>query len=187
VPVVTRGLRFGSVVILTVTLCAYLTDTIGYSLEPGSSRWHGVDAVARTDGSGTEVRFAFRPRGQITFGFSIRNPGPWPVTITGVGGAPADQGPLKVTRLGVNQAEEAGAAVFDPAAATSFSSAKVDAGEELPVFVTLTIPDVPMSSGSGLSIDSLGATYEVLGVPRHQRVPMGFRLLVHSVNGHIPR
>ncbi|MDG4828209.1 hypothetical protein O7627_02680 [Solwaraspora sp. WMMD1047] len=109
------------------------------------------------------------------------------MTITGVGGEPADQGPLKVTRLAVNQAEEAGAAVFDPVAATSFSSVKVDAGEELPVFVTLTIPDVQMSSGSGLSIDSLGVTYEMLGVPRHQQVPMGFRLLVYSANGYIPR
>ncbi|MGN9774662.1 hypothetical protein ACTMS0_02590 [Micromonospora sp. H33] len=135
------------------------------------------------------MRFAFNPGGQATFGASIRNPGPWPVTITGIAGdgGPADKHVFKIDRLAVHPADEATGVVFDPAAAAPFRSIRVAAGMELPVFVTITIPDVEMAPGSGLFFDDLAVDYEVLGLPRHQRVPMGFRLLVHSANGYVPR
>lgn len=95
---------------------------------------------------------------------------------------------LKIARLAVNHADEATAVVFDPAAAaTLFRSIRVAAGMELPVFVTITIPDVEMAPGSGLFSDDLAVDYDVLGLPRHQRVPMGFRMVVHSANGYVPR
>ncbi|WP_406072286.1 hypothetical protein [Micromonospora sp. NBC_01638] len=166
---------------------AYLSATIGHRLDHGSAWWHGADAESRTEGSRTDVRFAIDPGRQVTFGASIRNPGPWPVTITGINDDPVDQQVFKIARLAVNHPEKASAVVFDPAAAVPFSSIRVAAGMELPVFVTITIPDVAMASGSGVTFDDLAVDYEVLGLPRHQRVPMGFRLLVHSADEYVPR
>ena len=77
--------------------------------------------------------------------------------------------------------------MFDPAAAAPFRSISVGAGMELPVFVTITMPDVEMAPGSGLYFEDLAVDYDVLGLPRHQRVPMGFRLFVHSPDGYVPR
>ncbi|SIN30736.1 hypothetical protein SAMN04489832_5160 [Micromonospora cremea] len=182
-----RRWRFLVAAMLAVALCAgYLSATIGHRLDHGSSRWHGADAESRTEGQRTELRFAFSPGGQVTFGASIRNPGPWPATITGVNGRPSDQQVFKIARLAVNHADEATAAVFDPAAAEPFRSVRVAAGAELPVFVTITIPDVEFASGSSLFFDDLAVDYEVLGLPRHQRVPMGFRLSVYSANDYVP-
>ncbi|MEU0154980.1 hypothetical protein [Micromonospora fulviviridis] len=176
---------------LAVALCTgYLSATIGHRLDHGSSWWHGADAESRTEGLRTEVRFAFNPGGQVTFGATIRNPRPWPVTITGiaVNDGPADQHVFKIARLAANHAADESTAVrFDPATAAPFRSIMLGAGRELPVLVTITMPDVEMASGSGLYFEDLAVDYDVLGLPRHQRVPMGFRLLVHSPNGYVPR
>ncbi|MFI6263134.1 hypothetical protein [Micromonospora sp. NPDC051006] len=94
---------------------------------------------------------------------------------------------FEIARLAVNPADEATAVVFEPAAAAPFRSIRVAAGMELPVFVTITIPDVEMAPRSSLVLDDLAVNYEVLGLPRHERVPMGFRLSVHSANGYLPR
>ncbi|GHJ47430.1 hypothetical protein Cs7R123_47720 [Catellatospora sp. TT07R-123] len=185
----TRRRRLLVAATLAVALCAgYLSATIGHRLDHGGSWWHGTDAQSRTEGPRTELRFAFIPGTEVTFGASIRNPGPWPVTITGVtvNDGPADQHVFKILRLAVNHADKATAVVFDPAAAEPLRSVRVAAGEELPVFVTIMIPDVEMAPGSGLFLDDLAVDYEVLGLPRHQRVPMGFRLSVHSANGYVP-
>ncbi|SCL66336.1 hypothetical protein [Micromonospora chersina] len=187
-PSVARRWRLLGAATLAVALCAgYPSVTMGHRLDHGSSWWHGADAETLTEGPRTEIRFAFSPRGQITFGASIRNPGPWPVTITGVAvnDGPADQHVFKVVRLAVNHTAEANA-MFDPDAATPFRSMRVGAGTELPVFVTITIPDVEMAPGSGLFFDNLAVAYTVLGLPRHQRVPMGFRLSVLSPDGYVP-
>jgi hypothetical protein len=174
--------------VLAAALCAaYLWSTTGHRLDHGSSWWHGSDAESRAEGLKTEVRFAFSPGRQVTFGASIRNPGPWPVTITGINDGPAEQQVFKIARLAVNHAEKVTAVVFDPAAAVPFRSIRVAAGMELPVFITITMPDVEIASGSGLFFEDLVVDYEVLGLPRHQRVPMGFRLMVHSANGYVPR
>ncbi|MFG2169138.1 hypothetical protein [Micromonospora chersina] len=175
---------------LAIALCAgYLSASIGHRLDHGSSWWHGADAESRTEGPRTEVRFAFNPGRQVTFGVSIRNPGPWPVTITGIAGEgrQADHHVFKIARLAANPADKATAVGFDPAAAAPFRSIRVAAGMELPVFVTITIPDVEMAPGSALGFDDLAVDYDVLGLPRHQRVPMGFRLLIHSASGYVPR
>ncbi|MGA3538103.1 hypothetical protein ACK8GE_02215 [Micromonosporaceae bacterium DT194] len=176
---------------LAVALCTgYLSATLGHRLDHGSSWWHGADAESRTEGPRTELRFAFNPGRQITFGASIRNPGPSPVTITGIAvdDGPADQHVFKVARLAANPAvDDSTAVVFYPATAAPFGSIRVGAGMELPVFVTITIPDVEQAPGAGLFFDDLAVDYDVLGLPRHQRVPMGFRLLVHSASGYVPR
>ncbi|WP_422751448.1 hypothetical protein [Micromonospora sp. WMMD1219] len=175
---------------LAVMLCTgYLVSTLGHRLDHGSSWWHGADAASRTEGSTTEVRFAFSPGGQITFGVSIRNPGPWPVTIRGIAvdDGPADRHVFKVARLTAGSpVGEPAALVFDPATASPLRSAEVGPGRELPVFVTITIPDVEQAPGGGLVFDDLAIGYDVLGLPRHQRVPMGFRLFVHSPRGYVP-
>ncbi|WCN80235.1 hypothetical protein [Micromonospora sp. LH3U1] len=174
---------------LAVALCAgYLSTTTRHRLDHGNSWWHGADAKSRTEGPTTEVRFAFDPGRQITFGATIHNPGPWPVTLTGIAvdDGPVDQHIFTIARLAVNHADEATAALFDPGSATPFRSTTVPAGTELPVFVTITIPDVEMAPDGGLFFDDLAVDYAVLGLPRHQRVPMGFRLLVHSASGYVP-
>ncbi|MFB9235986.1 hypothetical protein ACFFWC_10585 [Plantactinospora siamensis] len=128
------------------------------------------------------MRFAFNPGGQITFGASIRNPGPSPVTVTGIAvdDGPPDRHMFKVARLMSNPVVDESTAVFQPATAALFGPTRVGAGMELPVFLTITIPDVAQASGGGLYFDDLAVDYDVLGLPRHQRVPMGFRLFVHS-------
>ncbi|GAA4572141.1 hypothetical protein GCM10023176_34420 [Micromonospora coerulea] len=186
----TRRRQLLAAATLAVALCAgYLSATIGHRLDHGSSWWHGADAEFRTEGPRTEVRFAFNPGGQITFGASIRNPGPSPVTITGiaVNEGPANQHVFKIARLTANHADESTAVMFDPTAATPFPSIRVGAGMELPVFATIRVPDVETAPGSGLFFDDLAVDYDVLGLPRHQRVPMGFRLSVLSPNGYVPR
>ncbi len=184
---VTRRWRLLVAAALAVALGAgYLSATTGHRLDHGISWWHGADAESRTEGQRTEVRFAFNPGGHVTFGASIRNPGPWPVTITGINDRPADQQMFKIAHLAVNHTDKATAAVFDPAAAEPFRSIRVAAGAELPVFVTITIPDVEFASGSSLFFDDLAVDYEVLGLPRNQRVPMGFRLSVYSANDYVP-
>jgi hypothetical protein len=176
---------------LAVMVCAvgYLSAVIAHRLDHGSSWWHGADGSFRTEGPRAELRFAFDPGGQVTFGVSIRNPGPWPVTITGVAvdDGPADHHVFKIAHLATNHADKSTAVVFDPAAATPLRPTRVGVDMELPVFVTITIPNVEMGSGSGLAFEDLAVEYDVLGLPRHQRVPMGFRLLIHSANGHVPR
>jgi hypothetical protein len=176
---------------LAVIVCAvgYLSATIGHRLDHGSSWWHGAETNFRTEGPRAELRLPFNPGGQVTFGVSIRNPGPWPATITGIAvdDGPADHHVFKIARLAANHADKSTAVVFDPAAATPLRPTRVGADMELPVFVTITIPDVEMAPGSGLFFEDLAVDYDVLGLPRHQRVPMGFRLLVHSPNGHVPR
>ncbi|WNM41524.1 hypothetical protein RMN56_09345 [Micromonospora halotolerans] len=135
------------------------------------------------------MRFTFNPGGQITFGASIRNPGPWPVTITdiAVDDGPVDQHVFKVARLAANHAvDEATAVAFDPATAAPLRSIRVGAGRDLPVLITITIPDVEQAPGAGLFFDDLAVDFEVLGLPRHQRVQMGFRLFVHSPTGYVP-
>lgn len=96
-----------------------------------------------------------------------------------------DQQVFKIARLAVNHAAEATAVVFDPAAATPFRPTTIAAGTELPVFITITMPDVEMSSG--VYFEDLAVGFRVLGLPRHQRVPMGFRLLVSPATGDVPR
>jgi hypothetical protein len=173
---------------VAVSGAGYLVAANRHRLESGSSSWHGADAQVRElDGvERTELRFAFTPRGQATFGASIRNPGPWPVTINGIAidDGPADRHVFKIARLAVNHPDEV--AMFDPDAAEPFHSVRVAADTELPIFVTFTIPDVTMASGSSVIFSSLGVDYKVLGMSRHQRVPMGFRVSIHSPNGYAP-
>jgi hypothetical protein len=181
---VKRRRRFLVAAALTVALCAgYLWATLDHRLDHGSSWWHGA-ADIRTEGTRTELRFAVNPGGQVTFGVAIRNPGPWPVTVTGIG--PPDRQIFKVARLAANHVTAPAAVEFVPAAALPFRPTRIGAGKELPVFLTITIPDVPMSSGSGLYFDGLAIDFTVLGLPRHQRVPMGFRLLVSSPDDDAP-
>lgn len=189
-PPASRRRRLLVAATLAVALCAgYLATTIGHRLDHGASRWHGADAQTRIEDSATEVQFGFEPGRQITFGASIRNPGPWPVTITdiAVNDGPADRHVFKIANLAVNPADSPATAAFDPTASAPFRSITVASGAELPVFVTITIPNVEMAAGSGLVFDDLAVDYVVLGLPRHQRVPLGFRLSVRSVNGYVPR
>lgn len=189
-PRVTRRWLFVVAATLAVVLCAgYLWTYFGYRLDHGSQSWHGADAESRTEGSMTELRYAFNPGAQVTFGVSIRNPGPWPITIIGItaGDFPADDPVLKTARVTVNHADKSTTAVFDPAAAAPLRSARVGAGMELPVFVTITIPDVQTTAGGGIFFEDVAVDYWLLGLAHHQRVPMGFRLELYSTNAYIPR
>jgi hypothetical protein len=73
-----------------------------------------------------------------------------------------------------------------PAGDETFRSTTIASGEELSVLVTVVIPDVPMAPGSGLFFDDIWVGYDVLGTPRHQRVPLGFRVLVRAADGQQP-
>jgi hypothetical protein len=184
-----RRLLLVAAALAVVVFAGYLWTALGYRLDQGSSWWHGADADSRTDGSRTWLRFVFNPGAQVTFGLSIRNPGPLPVTITGVAldDGPAGYQPIfKVVRVAVNRAVRS-SAVFDPAGATPLGAMRVGPGMELPVFVTITVPDVQMAPGAGIWEDGASVEYEVLGLFRHQRVPMGFRLFLYSANGYVPR
>ncbi|MBQ0897306.1 hypothetical protein KBX37_30290 [Micromonospora sp. U56] len=44
-----------------------------------------------------------------------------------------------------------------------------------------------MAQGLRLIFDDLAVDYDVLSLPGHQPMPMGFRLSVHSANGYVPR
>src|SRR5262245_9929904 len=76
---------------LVVALCiGYVAAARSHRLDHGSSWWHEAGAESHTVGSTTEMRFEFGPGRQVTFGVTIRNPGPWSVTITGIA---VDDGP----------------------------------------------------------------------------------------------
>jgi uncharacterized repeat protein (TIGR01451 family) len=187
--VIARRLLLVAAALAVVLFAGYLWAATSYRLDHGSSSWHGADADSGADASRTAVRFVFSPGKQVTFGVSIRNPGPVPVMITRV---VVDDGPtgyepiFKVVSVAVNA--DSSTAVFDQAAATPLRSMRIGPGKELPVFVTITMPDVEMSPGGGLFVDDFTVDYEVLGLFRHQQVPMGFRLLLQPApNGDAPR
>lgn len=185
---IARRLILVAAALAVVLFAGYLWAAMSYRLDHGSSWWHGADADSGTDGLRTAVRFVFSPGRQVTFGVSIHNPGPVPVTITRVvvDDGPAGYEPIsKVVSVAVDA--DTSTAVFDQAAATPLRSMRIGPGKELPVFVTITMPDVEISPGGGLFIDDVTVDYEVLGLFRHQRVPMGFRLLLHAPNGDAPR
>lgn len=171
-----------------VLFVGYLWAAESYRLDHGSTSWHGPDADYGTFGSETGVRFAFSPNKLATFGVSIRNPGPLPVTVTRVVVDDDSDGYaiFKVVNVAVNLAG-ASTAVFDRAAATPLRSARIGPGKELPVFVTITMPDVRTVPGGYLYTDDVTVDYEVLGLFRHQTVPMGFSLLLHTLDGDAPR
>jgi hypothetical protein len=166
---------------LAVAVCVgFSWVAVSDRLDHGSAWWNGGYAEVRGEGPGTELRFDFRPGGQLRFGTTIRNRGLLPVTVTDVGD---DSKVLPTVLVEANEADDV---LFDPAAAKPFRPTRVPAGAELPVFVTMTMPDVEFSAKSSLFLDEIAASYTVLGVPRHEQVPLGFRLMVYSVDGYVP-
>lgn len=172
-------------VVLAAVLAWHQVVTRGYTLEHGSSSWHGADAETITDGATTDFRYAFSPGGQVTFGVSVRNPGPWQVTITGLTVDDSPEPVFKTARVAVSPMNNS-IPMFDPAAATPLGSRTLDAGMELSALVTITIPDVEQAAGAGLRFERIAVDYDVLGVHRHQWVPMGFGVFVYSANGYVP-
>ena len=186
--VIARRVVLIAAALALVLFVGYLWAAESYRLDHGGMSWHGADADDGTIGSRTGVRFAFSPNKLATFGVSIRNPGPVPVTITRVvvDDDPDGYAIFKVVNVAVGRADTS-TAVFDQAAATPLRSMRIGPGKELPVFVTITMPDVPSVPGGDLYTDDLTVDYEVLGLFRHQRVPMGFRLSLHTPGGDTPR
>jgi hypothetical protein len=187
--VIARRVVLIAAALAVVLFVGYLWAGESYRLDHGSSSWHGADADYGTIGSRTGVRFAFSPNKLATFGVSIRNPGPLPVTITRVVVDDDSDGYaiFKVVNVAAGRADTS-TAVFDHAAATPLRSMRIGPGRELPVFVTITItmPDVTSVPGGDLYTDDVTVDYEVLGLFRHQLVPMGFRLSLHTPDDDAP-
>jgi hypothetical protein len=186
--VIARRVVLIAAALALVLFVGYLWAAESYRLDHGSTSWHGPDADYGTIGSRTGVRFTFSPNKLATFGVSIRNPGPLPVTLTRVVVDDDSDGYaiFKVVSAAAGRAD-ASTAVFDQAAATPLRSARIGPGKELPVFVTITMPDVPSVPGEDLYTDGITVDYEVLGLFRHQLVPMGFRLSLHTPDTDAPR
>jgi hypothetical protein len=176
-----RGLALIASAVVVVLGAGFLTTTMTQDLEQGSTWWHEPDArvTAATHASAPmiELGYARQPGRRVTVGFSIHNPGPWPATITGIGD---ESDVFRIARLTmISSAGDAGAA-YGPDAAAPFGTTTVAAGAELAVFATIILPDGPMAPGSAVYFDNVAVTYQVVGVPRHQWVPMGFSVSVHS-------
>lgn len=160
-----------------------LVTIVGQGVEQGSLAWHEPDADVRNADAMTEVRYAFEPGGHVTFGASVRNPGPWPVTISAVTvGNPGDYQVFPVAHAEMIPYGQTTPGTYGPAAATPFSPTTVEPGEELAVFLTVTIPEAEMAPGSGLFFDDLAVSYAVFGFMHHQRIPMTFRLAVYAAD-----
>ena len=167
-----------TVTIVVVLGGGYLLTTTSHRLEQGSWSWRSADAEDLRAGPTREVRYVFQRGGQLQFGASIRNPGPWPVTITNVAvnEGPAEYHQFKVVALTMTYTDGSEANTRDP---MPFAATTVAVGAELWVYVTMTMPDVEMGPGSAMYFGDLAVTYRVLGMTRHEWVPMGFYLAMH--------
>ncbi|MEV0717878.1 hypothetical protein [Asanoa sp. NPDC050611] len=168
-----------------VLFAGYLTTALTHRLDHGGSWWQDGAAEVRTESERTQLVFTFYPGDRMTFGTTIRNPRPWPVTITGV----ADDGDhiFRVSSVTMNRPGDAGYVNFDSTTAVAFQPVNLGPGEEPPVFVTVTMPDVQFGEGSGLVFDDVAVSFNALGLPRHQQVPLGYRVWVRAPNGYVPR
>ncbi|GIH03370.1 hypothetical protein Rhe02_14370 [Rhizocola hellebori] len=170
-----RKLVLAVVVVAAVLAGADVWTVNSHRLENGSS-WGSINAEIRSVGPLTEARQPFVRGGQVSLVASIRNPGPWPVTITDV---TTGVDYLKIAQLTMIHVDE-NTRDFRSSASVPFGAAKVGKGEELTIFATITLPDVERAPGSSTSFDTLTVAYRVLGQSRRQQVPMGFYLTLYT-------
>jgi hypothetical protein len=171
--------------VAVILWAGYLTAGLTHRLEQGGSWWHDAEAATRVEEDRTQLVFTYNPGAPMTFGTTIRNPRPWPVTITGFW--EDENRVFKHARVTMNRPGDAEFVSFDPATATAFEPIRLDPGNELPVFVTVTMPDVEFAAGSGIIFDTVMVHFNALGLPRDQQVPLGYRIRVRSPDGYVPR
>ena len=162
---------------------AFLVTVVAQGLEHGSQAWYGgPDARITTARSTTEVAHVFAPGARFTFGTSVHNPGPWPVTIVRIGtGEVFATVDVKVVR------PQALTVASGPDAAQPFTRVTVPAGAEFMAFVTVAAPTVEMGTGTTTYFGELTVTYEIFGLARRDRIPIGFDVGVYVPDSTAPQ
>lgn len=167
-----RKLVLAAVVAVGMVLGGYGWTVASHRLEQGNGAYYPKGSEVRRAGPVTEARIPFIRGGEFSFGITIRNPGPWPVTITDV--AIGDH--FTVADLTMIVADE-NTRAFGPSEAVPFKAAKLAKGGEMHVFIKATMPD--LETAGTWSMHEQLVTYQVLGQTRQQRAPMGFYLALY--------
>jgi hypothetical protein len=79
-----RKLILASCLAVAILGSTFPVTVVAQGLERGSQAWYGPDARVTNVRSTTEVAHVFAPGSSFTFRVSVRNPGPWPVTIASI-------------------------------------------------------------------------------------------------------
>ncbi|NUT21772.1 MAG: hypothetical protein HOV77_21570 [Hamadaea sp.] len=176
-----RKIALAACVAVAVLGSAFLVTVIAQGVQPGSETWYGTDARVRKDVSTTEVAYVFAPGSRFTFGTSIRNPGPWPVTIVDI----AANEVFSAVDVSIIDRSEPMTVPFGPDAARPFAAVTLPAGGEIAVFLTVMEPAVEMSPGSTTYFSDITVTYEVFGFGKLRRVPIGFDVGVYVPDAQV--
>ncbi|MEU2700489.1 hypothetical protein [Micromonospora aurantiaca (nom. illeg.)] len=169
-----------SLVVVLVLLSTYLTITLRYKLHQGNFGANPQALSSATAGLYTEYRYLAQPGRIIEYGFSIANRGPLTVRLKEV---TKDGGPgYAVDQVHVNM--DVGREGFERGKATPFEPFDLPAGDQIFVWVTLRFSEDLLLNYqppcAGFSFATHEVRFNVLGMQREQRVPIGYLIRVET-------
>ena len=163
-----------------VLLSTYLTITLRYKLHQGNFGANPQALSSATAGPYTEYRYLAQPGRSIDYGFSIANRGPLTIRLKEV---TKDGGPgYVVDQVHVNM--DVDREGFERGKATPFEPIDLPAGDQIFVWVTLRFSEDLLLNHqppcAGFSFATHEVRFNVLGMQREQRVPIGYFIRVET-------
>lgn len=172
----------GAGVLATTYMPLIEGSTSGPDTGFGASRW------LRTEpdpfGSGGLYLYCATPPGDFAWMTSLRNDGPLPLTIEGLGDGPlAPTGPDAGVGFGIRDLAVYRAAApadlppeardaRDPRTAPTIGPTPLDQGDEIEVWVRFSTGTAPHSAGSAEWTRSIPIRYTIAGITRSAEVPL---------------
>lgn len=157
-----------SLVVVLVLLSTYLTITLRYKLHQGNFGANPQALSSATAGPYTEYRYLAQPGRIVEYGFKA-------VTTDGGPGYAVDQ-------VHVNM--DVGREGFERGKATPFEPFDLPAGDQIFVWVTLRFSEDLLLNYqppcAGFSFATHEVRFNVLGMQREQRVPIGYFIRVET-------
>ncbi|KAB1903299.1 hypothetical protein F8279_23860 [Micromonospora sp. AMSO1212t] len=169
-----------ALVVVLVLLSTYLTITLRYELHQGNFGANPQALSSATAGPYTEYRYLAQPGRSIEYGFSIANRGPLTIRLKEV---TKDGGPgYVVDQVHVNM--DVNREGFERGKATPFEPIDLPAGDQIFVWVTLRFSEDLLLNYqppcAGFSFATHEVRFNVLGMQREQRVPIGYFIRVET-------
>jgi hypothetical protein len=164
----TRILIVAAAVLAAVALLtAWQWTAQAYELAPGSMSG-GTGGVEHKAGAVTEARLPLRPTATHLLIVSVRNPGPFPVTVTAVGG---DSSIYAIDKAAMLLQPNGGPCCLQEHS-VPFRPVEVPADRQLTVFLTIRPLDRPYMPCTRAGFGSVSVRFSVLGVDHEQRMPL---------------
>ncbi len=121
-----------------------------------------------------EIRHPFQAGARHVIAFSVHNPGPLPVRVTGIPDESLIYDIEKV--LVADAAAVERSRCFCEESATAFAPLDVGAGEDLLIFLHITLEERPWEACGRAWFKTIPVRFSVLGTGRQQRVPLGYAM-----------